>query len=485
MDQSNGEQASKRSKPAAGAGDGGEDRLSALPDDVLLLILRRVGGPAAAGRTSVLSRRWSRLWTLLQDLHFHFLPANRIAAALRAHRVNLRSLVVLELDADAASVAAWLPLAATRLAGDMLIFNTAVGRPNAAAYVDERGMFQLPCLGNATAVGLNLGFLSVALPPAGVFARLAELFLERVRFHGPGDLGDVVSSPRCPSLKKLRVDEARGLVSLAIDSVSLLQLDLWIIHGLQQLSITAPALEGLQLHRCFAPDRPPVVQVSAPRLLSLMWMDPYDQRTVRVIGDWGPVRSLITDVVHVYGQEDSRAHNQHHLIELLRVFRAVRTLIITLDYPQDIGELQYLMEDITRLPRVTFLKLVVLGKGHVFGASSFHVFRLCTGIRKLSLVLRDLEAHECPSGCPCDELANWKTDELSLNCLDEVELINLKGAEYEVTFVKQLFSWATVLQKMQITFANLVSESMASKLRERLLTFSRPEVCVEFRMQTR
>ncbi|TVU40433.1 hypothetical protein EJB05_13898, partial [Eragrostis curvula] len=118
-------------------------------------------------------------------------------------------------------------------------------------------------------------------------------------------------------------------------------------------------------------------------------------------------------------------------------------------YQQDIGELQYLMEDITRLPRVTFLELVVLGKGHVFGASSFHVLRLCTGIRKLSLMLRDnFEAHECPSGCPCDdELANWKTGELSLNCLHEVELINLKGAEYEVTFVKKTFQLGDSIAK--------------------------------------
>ncbi|TVU40436.1 hypothetical protein EJB05_13901, partial [Eragrostis curvula] len=102
---------------------------------------------------------------------------NRIAAALRAHKGNLCSLVVLEPDADATSVAAWRPLAATRLSGGMLIFNTA-------ADVDE----------TARPVGWPI-------------------------------------SPSTP--------------------VSLLQLELCIVHGLQKLSITAPALEGLQLHRCF------------------------------------------------------------------------------------------------------------------------------------------------------------------------------------------------------------------------------------------
>jgi hypothetical protein len=56
-------------------------------------------------------------------------------------------------------------------------------------------------------------------------------------------------------------------------------------------------------------------------------------------------------------------------------------------YQQVIGDLQYLMEDVTKLPRVTFLELVVMSNGQAFGASSFHVMKLCTGIRKLSLVL--------------------------------------------------------------------------------------------------
>ncbi|TVU40437.1 hypothetical protein EJB05_13902, partial [Eragrostis curvula] len=227
MDQSNVEQAAKRSKPAAGAVDGGEDRLSALPDDVLLLILRRLGCPTAAGRTSVHSRRWSR----------------------------------------------------------------PIGSPPRSA--PTRGTSAASCW---------------SLTPTPRFLGVADLFLERVRFHGPGDHGDVVSSPRCPSLKKLRVSEARGLAHLAIDSVSLLQLELCIIHGLQRVAIVAPALDCLEMHRCFAADRPPVVKVSAPRLLSLMWKDPYDVRTVRFIGDWGPVQSLITDVVHVYMGKRTPGH---------------------------------------------------------------------------------------------------------------------------------------------------------------------------------
>jgi hypothetical protein len=54
---------------------------------------------------------------------------------------------------------------------------------------------------------------------------------------------------------------------------------------------------------------------------------------------------------------------------------------------QDIENYQYLMEDMTVLPDITFLHLMVMANGHAFEASAFHVLRLCTGIRSLVLHL--------------------------------------------------------------------------------------------------
>ncbi|TVU40418.1 hypothetical protein EJB05_13882 [Eragrostis curvula] len=376
-------------------------------------------------------------------------------------------------------VAAWLPLAARRLSGYLVYENLVEGHEEE---VDRA--IPLPCFGNATEIDLELGFLALSLPSSGVFTGLTELCLKSVRFLGPCDLDDVVSSPRCPGLRRLRVRKTRGLHGLAIQSKSLLKIDLGYLNGLQKLSIDASALKKLTLLFSFRHHQP-VADISAPQLVFFRWRGAYDPSSVQ-LGNLGQLQRLSTYFIRVYGQQVS-IYNRA-ILQLLHRFQVIHNLNIMLGYPQDIGELQYLMEDITRLPRVTFLELVIFSKGHAFGASSFHVLRLCTGIKKLSLVLRtsiDFQAHECPSGCPCDEQTNWKIDELLLNRLEEVELTNLKGAEYEVTFVKQLFSWATVLRKMRITFANLVSESMASELRERLLTFSRPEVCVEFKMGRR
>ncbi|XBI04424.1 hypothetical protein VPH35_132727 [Triticum aestivum] len=64
---------------------GGPDRISALPDDLLLLILARLPCITTAARTSVLSRRWSGsggLWTRLHEIVFRDVPFPSLEAAL-------------------------------------------------------------------------------------------------------------------------------------------------------------------------------------------------------------------------------------------------------------------------------------------------------------------------------------------------------------------------------------------------------------------
>ena len=112
----------------AGGGEGQEDLISALPDDVLLSVLLRLPSAAAAARTSVLSRRWRRLWACLPELRFPH-PADPLAlarsrAALAALAgPALRLLRVVAYDADPGDAAAVLRLAAARLAREVSIRN--------------------------------------------------------------------------------------------------------------------------------------------------------------------------------------------------------------------------------------------------------------------------------------------------------------------------------------------------------------------------
>ncbi|KAL6647703.1 hypothetical protein ACP70R_015140 [Stipagrostis hirtigluma subsp. patula] len=491
MAPSGGEVAAKRVKPSSGA-DAGEDRLSALPDDVLVLILLRLGTVAEAFRTGVLARRWRRVWALLPELKFFFGPdGRRIRAVLDApgpHEAPpLRRIFVVAEDDSPDAVAAWLPAAARRLSGDLLYQNMArendEDEEEEEEEEEERGAVPLPCFENATIMGIDLGFLHLALPSSGAFARLTELSLSHVRFQSPCELGGTVSSPRCPSLQKLSVRRSRGVENLAVHSESLLEIDLDYLNGLQKLTIDAPALKAFTLFNCFAQNQP-VADISAPQLELLEWRDPYDPSSVH-LGDLGQLQQLSTNFILVFGPHDI-AHNRDTL-SLVKRFRVIHSLNIPLAHYPGVGNFQYLMEDIMMLPLVTFLTLMVINEGHSFGPSSFHVIRMCSGIQRLLLVLRahrNLETAQstCPSGCICDQPTNWKAEELSLNRLQEVEIINLKGSEHEVAFVKQLFNWATVLKNMRIIFDYSVTESKARELCQMLSIFSRPETCLEFLM---
>ncbi|CAL5034417.1 unnamed protein product [Urochloa decumbens] len=493
MAQRGGEVAAKRTKLSSGdAGGVGEDRLSALPDDLLVLILLRLDTAAAAVRTSAFSRRWSRVWALLPELRFDPAPDGRALRGIldAPEAAALRRISVTTEGARPESAAAWLPAAARRLSGDLVYHNIAAPPMSYEEEEKEAGeAVQLPCFEKATTIELNMGFLGLALPPQGVFARLTGISLRCVRFRSPCELGDVVSWPRCPLLKKLEVHDSRGLDNLVfIDSKSLLLIKLKALRSLRKLILVTPHLQELSVIRIFLhldeDPSEPVANISAPQLESLEWNEVYDPQHVH-LGNLGQVQWLITNYFVVYGSPRSRIVNRHCL-RLLQRFQALYSLVLTLVYKQDINDLQCLMGDIAMLPQIRFLHLTVLNQGHAFGASSFHLLRMCTDLRELSFGLHangNMDAQStCPSGCICDQPVSWKTEALVLNHLKRVEIFDMRGAEHEVTFVKQLFIWATVLKKLRIRFNYRVSESKAREFCRALAGSSRPETSVEFYM---
>ncbi|CAL5077267.1 unnamed protein product [Urochloa decumbens] len=468
---------------------GGEDRLSALPDELLVLILLNLR-TAEAARTSVLSRRWRRVWALLPELQLTFASApDGIAAALDAHEVDLQSLFVVTPDAAAGSMAPWLSAAARRVSGSLAFCNMPRDRDDDDT--EEEEAFELPCLDRATLLYLDLGHLGVSFPAAGKFARLTHIFLDHFRFAaGACSLGAAVSSPRCPCLEKLTVHNADGVGDLAIDSGSLKELQLTKVRGLRRLAVAAPALRDLTLAYSFFPhhQNPPVADISAcHQLQSLEWSDSYDPSTVQ-LGAMEHLQRLGASMYNVYGEEGAVAQHiiNRSCLGLLRRFRAVQSLCLTLLSPRDIVGYQYLMGQMTVFPDIKDLYLIVFANGHGFGPSSFHVLRKCTGIRKLLLqLLAPVESEAetaCTSGCICDQPSNWRTEELLLNNLEEVRIRELRGSEHEISFVKRLLNWAKVLKRMIITFDKCVPESMAKECCRLFRSYSQSEICFTFYM---
>jgi hypothetical protein len=327
MERCDGEIPAKR--PNLSDGGDGEDRLSALPDDILIHILLELFDATVAARTSVLSSRWRRLWRLLPELRFpiHSDP-QRVRLALESHEAPaLHNLSVGLLDASPESVAAWLPIAARRLSGRLLI--DATQNDEAA----EGGAIELPCFQNATSIRLKLGYLGLAVPPLGVFAKLTNLFMGCIKLHGPCMLGDAVSSLRCPALRRLTVHHSWGLGNFAIHSDSLLSIELMRLHGLQQLTVIAPALHLLSVTSCFAEYlsyNQLVANICTPQLTSLQWRDAYDPRFMQ-FGEMKNLEELSTHPLIVYGGNADKIRNSSR-VRLLRRFGLIQNLACGLIY---------------------------------------------------------------------------------------------------------------------------------------------------------
>ncbi|GJN24301.1 hypothetical protein PR202_gb12035 [Eleusine coracana subsp. coracana] len=372
----------------------GVDWISALPDDILVLILLRLDTIAEAARTGILSRRWRRVWALLPVLLF--LDGRHIREVIAASEAPTLRLIFIRTKYDTPdSMAAWLPLAALRLSGALMY--------RLEQYKEEDGTVPLPCFRNATKIDLELGFLRLALPSSGAFARLVELRLKCVQFQA------TTSSPH----RVARCCE-------------------WSVSATPLLAIDAPALWQLILDSCFEETQPPVADIAAPQLVSLHWHDAFHQSSVQ-LGNLGQLQRLSANCILVYGRNCPRRYNRETQL-LLQQFQSIQFLRFSLDYPC----------------------WIVLA---------------CFSLQEQS---------QCPPGCFCENPSNWKTEELLLNCLKEVEIINLEGCENEIVSVKVLFNWAPVLEKMTIYFADSICYSKAMELCATISSFSRSETCVEF-----
>lgn len=176
-------------------GDGEPDRISALPDDLLLTILARLGCTSTAACTSVLSRCWSSLWTRLREVILHGVALQPLESVLNhvSPAVSLLEIHVPEdYSPDPAPVSSLLH-AAVRLAPEELVLTL----PARLVKID------LPRFHRATSITLTSRFLILRVPAAaaGEYCPM----LETLSLSGGliGNLDALLS--RCPRLRVLRL----------------------------------------------------------------------------------------------------------------------------------------------------------------------------------------------------------------------------------------------------------------------------------------
>jgi hypothetical protein len=59
---------------------------------------------------------------------------------------------------------------------------------------------------------------------------------------------------------------------------------------------------------------------------------------------------------------------------------------------------------------------------------------------------------------------------------------DMRGTKHEVALVQQLFHWAAVLKRIKIFFHELITEGKGKELRQLLMSFSRPDICMDISM---
>ncbi|CAM0909926.1 unnamed protein product [Alopecurus aequalis] len=414
----------------SGGGGNDKDLLTFLPDDILHEIPLRLCSTNAAARTSLLSRNWRNLWTQIPDLQFHGDLAH-VGSALSAYAATiLRSLRVTTLDVTPKAVEAILVLAAPLLTGEISIENVKEVEDDHYRSDDS---FELPCFHKATEIYLDLFIIGLELPASGVFLKLVSLCLHNMWLDGLCNLGEVVSSARCPLLQYLDLDNIFGLTNLTIHSKSLLCIELSNVEELQQITIVAPMLDSLYVDLCFVGIQP-MVDISAPALRIIHWHDNCDM-------SWSKLKMVrlmnLSTTIAVYGPTGCRPYNKE-LWRLFQHFQAISILELQLMYPHIMDNCEYWLEAITMLPFTKTLSLELSTNGHVFGPCVFYLLSMSTRIRNLKLEIKRYNEKRttCPSGCICSRPEDMETDVVLLNSLMEVEIIGLSGVKHEITFVE-------------------------------------------------
>ncbi|WVZ65943.1 hypothetical protein U9M48_015223 [Paspalum notatum var. saurae] len=419
-------QESRRRSEHGDDGDGA-DRLSGLPEELLLQILGRLGSVHAAVRTSVLSSRWRGLWTGLQELTFRGAAVHSVKAALA--KLAGPALNILEVGVEEqVSPHRFTSLlrAAARVAPKKLTVTGDVG-------LEPEGMGTaiLPCLDRTVSLKIDMWDMALAPPLVGEFIALTDLCLVWCRVD-PGAL-----LPLCPRLRDLVLNRCSLPDDMILQSSSLEELVLKCYSD-ARITVTTPVLKKMKLKLSVVGGDGVNMFFSAPMVEHSIWHYSYKD-----ISLW---RLETVSEFLVQGQLPVVR------IHLCPIYPYMLDDEWSFDFEQAIAQL--------KMPKFHVLKLVILAKGHVFGPMVLHLLQIRPFMQRLDISIEEEEEKTCPIDCTCSQPNNdWTTESVALTHLQVVKIDGISGRSHEVDFLKLLFRSATMLKRMTLSLPNVVSPS--------------------------
>ncbi|CAL5062793.1 unnamed protein product [Urochloa decumbens] len=390
--------------------DGEEDRISALPDDMLLQILARLGCARAAAHTGLLARRWRGLWARLPELTFH-----RIAPA--------------PLDTALAMVARPAPSLL-----DIHFFNHHEFEPARVSSLLRAAA------GNA--VYRICGANSIAANGNG------SLHLENGHIDGADML------PLCPRLRKLWALDWKS-DSVVLHSEALEDLAVYATRQIRHIDIVAPAVKKLYLVAHYGVRKEFSLSFSAPAVEDLTWKCETKAISYRFGVIWRMWSLTFSTFLQPLG--NNQLANNSEIMPSQAQHRRVGVLSLNLETNVYSGDAAMTFEQEIHRFQVTdfsILELDLTQRGHVYGAIVLHLIGLCTSIQKLKVTLDEYTMGDaCFADCLCDQPNNWRSQSISLNDLNEVEIQCCRGQDHEVDLLKVLLRCATGLERVTLRFS--------------------------------
>ncbi|CAL4949715.1 unnamed protein product [Urochloa decumbens] len=241
-------------------GDGdGVDRISSLPDELLLEILGRLFDLPEAVRSTILSRCWYRLWNMLSKLDFSDIDPGLVETMLAQVTSPVVHCLNFSFDTPLSLHRTFSPLhAAALLHLESFSISTDVNS-------DGDNVISLPCYDRTVFLRIDIENEWLAPPWSGQFTMLKNLSIVR------GWIDPASMLPMFPLLRVLEIYDCLSLdiVKVHSESLEVLSLQTANVETIHRIDIDAPVLKDMKVRIIMDYDF--TISFSAPAVKNLDW----------------------------------------------------------------------------------------------------------------------------------------------------------------------------------------------------------------------